>query len=134
MGKITSTAELREAIQLLEIERTDKLELLKAEANQVIQRLKPENIIANSIQNALHSTNLKENLIDGAIGLVTGYLSKKVLIGGGSNNPIKNILGNLIQFGVTSLVTKNADEIKASGRNFIKKFFSKKQNNPDEDE
>lgn len=128
MEKVTSTAELREIIRLLEIEKLHKLESLKAEANLVIQSLKPENIIKNSIQNVLNSSNLKENLINGAIGLVTGYLSKKILVGGGEHNPIKNILGNLIQFGIASLVSKNADEVKATGRDFIKSILSKKQN------
>lgn len=126
MTTIKTTAELREAIRLLEIDRANKLELLKVEVNVVVQKLKPENIIKNSIQNALDSSNLKDSLINGAIGLITGYLSKKVVFGGGDNNPIKNILGNLIQFGVTTLVSKNAEEVKATGRNFIKSLLSKK--------
>ena len=126
MTNIKTTADLREAIQLLEIDRANKLELLKVEINVVVQKLKPENIIKNSIQSALNSSNLKDSLINGAIGLVTGYLSKKAILGGGDNNPIKNILGNLIQFGVTTLVSKNADEVKATGRNFIKSLLSKK--------
>lgn len=126
MEKITSTAELKEAIRLLEMEKANKLEVLKVEANLLVQSLKPENIIKNSIQNVLNSSNLKESLINGAISLVTGYLSKKVLVGGGEHNPIKNILGNLIQFGITSLVSKNADEVRATGRNFIKSILSKK--------
>lgn len=126
MTTIKTTAELREAIRLLEIDRANKLELLKVEVNSVVQSLKPANIIKSSIQNALDSSNLKDSLINGAIGLITGYLSKKAVLGGGDNNPIKNILGNLIQFGVTTLVSKNAEEVKATGRNFIKSLLSKK--------
>lgn len=126
MATIQTSAELREAIRLLEIDRDKKLELLKVEVNAVVQGLKPENIIKNSIKNALESSNLKDSLINGALGLITGYLSKKVVLGGGDNNPIKNILGNLIQFGVTALVSKNADEVKSTGRDFIKSLLSKK--------
>lgn len=126
MAKITTSAELREAIRLLEIDREKKLELLKGEVNAVAQSLKPGNIIKGAIQNALDSPNLKDTLINGAIGLITGYLSKKVVLGGGDNNPIKNILGNLIQLGVTTLVSKNVDEVKTTGGNFIKSLLSKK--------
>ncbi len=126
MKTITSTTELKEAIHLLEIDRDNKLQLLKLEINVVIESMKPENIIKNSIKNILTSPNLKDNLIDGAIGLITGYLSKKLLVGGESVNPIKNIFGNLIEFGIASLVSKNADEIKSPVRNFIKRILSKK--------
>jgi hypothetical protein len=126
MKNITTTTELKEAIHLLEVDRADKLELLKMEVNGVLENLKPANIIKNSIQHTLNSSNMKDNLIDGALGLITGYLSKKLLTGGESGNPIKNIFGNLIQFGIASLVSKNADEIKSTGRSFIKSILSKK--------
>src|ERR1017187_2672458 len=126
MKNITTTTELKEAIHLLEVDRADKLELLKMEVNGVLENLKPANIIKNSIQHTLNSSNMKDNLIDGALGLITGCLSKELLTGGESGNPIKNSFGNLIQFGIASLVSKNADEIKSTGRSFIKSILSKK--------
>jgi hypothetical protein len=56
---------------------------------------------------------------------VTGYLSKKIVIGS-TNNPIKQILGYALQLGVTGVASKNADDIKSVVGGFISKIFSKR--------
>lgn len=126
MKKINSTLELKEAIRLLENDRAIKLEVLKLEVKAVAQSLKPENLIKNSIKNIIDSPTIKQDLLNGAIGLATGYLSKKILTGNKESGFLKNILGNIIQFGVARLVSKNAEDIKFKGYHFIKNFLSKK--------
>jgi hypothetical protein len=126
MKNISSSAELKEAICLLEIKKANELELLKSEVHIVLDKLKPENLIKNSIQHGLQSGHIKENLIDSLLSLAIGYVSKKLLLSGGDNNPLKNMLGSLIQVGVTGLASKNSDEIKSAGLGLLKNLFSKK--------
>ncbi len=126
MKKISSSTELKEAIRLLEIQKVNELELLKTEARTLLDKLKPENLIKNTIQHGLQSGHLKGNLIDSLLSLAIGYVSKKLLLSGGDNNPLKNMLGSLIQVGVTGLASKNSDEIKAAGLGLLKNLFSKK--------
>ncbi len=126
MTKIHSKTELKEAIRLLEIDKAKKLDLLKEEAHIILESLKPANIIKESIKNVLQSSTVKENARDGLLGLVTGYISKKLLISGGTNNPVKNIFGNIIQFGIAKLVSKNAAEIKIAGKGLLRSLLTKK--------
>jgi hypothetical protein len=126
MQKITTSQELKEIINLLESRKVEQLGLLKTEANIVLESMRPENIIKNALRNALESANLKDNIVDGLLGLAVGFLSKKILVGGENNNPLKNALGSLIQLGITNLVAKNADDIKSTGKSFLSNLFSKK--------
>jgi hypothetical protein len=41
--------------------------------------------------------------------MTTGYLTKKVLLGG-THNPIKRILGTILQFAITNIVTKQSEK------------------------
>lgn len=123
MVKINNSKELKEVIRLLEIDRADKLDLLKEETHTVLESLKPTNFI----KDVLESPNIKEAALDGLLGLVTGYVSKKILVGGTSSNPIKNIFGNLIQFGIAKLVSKNATEIKTTGKSLLRSLLSKRK-------
>ena len=126
MKNISSSAELKETIRLLEIQKVNELELLKTEVHTVLDKLKPENFIKNSLRQGLQSGNIKENLIDSLLSLAIGYVSKKLLLSGGDHNPLKNMLGSLIQVGVTGLASKNSDEIKSAGLGLLKNLFSKK--------
>lgn len=126
MQKISNSKELKAAISALETQKAEQLVLLKAEANVVLESLKPENIVKNALHKALDSANIKGNIIDGVLGLAVGFLSKKMLVGGESSNPLKNALGSLIQLGITNLVSKNADDIKSAGKSLLSGLFSKK--------
>jgi tRNA(Arg) A34 adenosine deaminase TadA len=77
----------------------------------------------------VNEPGLKSDLVSTAISLATGYLTKKVIIGA-TNNPIKMVLGTILQMGVSGLVSKNSDEIKTAAAQLINKFF-RKNDKPD---
>ena len=58
------------------------------------------------------------------MSLTAGYLSKKVTVGA-THNPLKQLLGTLLQVGVTSLVSKNSEGIKSIAGTLIN-YFSRK--------
>jgi hypothetical protein len=118
---------LNELIITMEKKHAYDLELLKEQFHVAYESLKPLNLIKSVFHDVTDSLEIKSNLINNAIGLCTGFLSKKLLTGS-SQNPIKKVLGTLIQFGVANLVSKHSDDIKSIGGNFLKHFLKLDKN------
>lgn len=126
MRKITSVSELKEEIFRLEIKQAHEARLLKEQFMITRESLKPANLIKSSINDLITSPDLKENILNTTLSLAAGYLSKKIIVGS-SQNPFKQILGTLLQMGVTNIVSKNSDGIKSAAMNLINNFLSKKR-------
>lgn len=102
---------LNELIITTKKKRDYELASLKGELHEVCESLRPFNLIKNIFHEATDSPELKNNLTDGAIGLGTGFLFKKLLTGN-SKSFGKKMLGTIIQFSVANFVSKHLDEIK----------------------
>lgn len=125
MKKITTTTELRESILLLEVKQEIEGVLLKEQFKVTYESLKPINLIKKTISELTSSPDFKGDLLNATLSLSAGYLSKKLVVGT-SHNPIKQLLGSLIQMGVASIVSKNTDGIKSVAMNIISHFLNKK--------
>ncbi|CAM4275311.1 hypothetical protein [Flavobacterium terrigena] len=112
---------LNELIVSTRNRRNYELESLKEEFHGVCESLKPFNLIKELFHDATNSPELKHNLTNGAVGLGTGFLLKKLLTGN-SKTFGKKILGNVIQFGVANLVSKHVDEIKTIGKHLFNRI------------
>ena len=108
MKKSNETDDLNETIALLEYRQKQELRILKEQFEVTYDSLKPLNIIKKAFNDMTTSSELKGNLINNVIGMSTGYLTKKLLLGS-SHNPFKRILGNVLQFVITNVVTKHTD-------------------------
>jgi len=128
MQNITNSTELKFAIQLLEIEQKAKGLLLKEQVLLAYENLKPVNIIKNSINEVTQSTNLIDNILGTTVGLASGYIAKKIVIGA-TGNFIKKIVGSIMQFGITKVVTQNPEAIKSVGQFLFQHIFPKKEHN-----
>ena len=126
MKKLTPQAQLQESILLLETQRANEEILLKAELKTTIESLKPFNLIKSSVGEFIKSPNLKENVLDASLSLVAGFLSKKIIFGN-SHNPVKQVVGDLIQASVTSIFAKNVDSIKSFTKGLAAKLSTKKE-------
>ena len=105
MKKKTATADLKETIALLKVREAQELQVLKEQFHLTYENLKPMNLITNSLKAATAAPGFKGTLVKAALGLATGYLSKKLLFGA-AQKPVKKILGTLFELGVASLVAK----------------------------
>ncbi len=137
MQKINSERSLMEAIIELENKRAYEGILLKEQFIFTYESLKPANLIRNAIQDISSSSELKDNLLNAAVGVATGYISKKIFVGA-SDNPIKKMLGTALMFGISNLVSKNPETIKSLGSQFFNMLktklddrFNKAVNNED---
>ncbi len=126
MKKITNALELEQEIAFLELQQAEDLTALKDQFRATYESLKPINLILNSIKDISSAPDLKGNLLNSALAIGIGYFSKKVWVGG-TINPLKQIAGTLLQFGVTNLVSKNGNDIKMGVLGFLEKLLRKKK-------
>ena len=111
MKKRNETETLKEAILVLKLKQAEYLLQLKDQYYYTYESLKPINIIKKAFGQMATSSEFKGNILSNVIGITTGYLTKKVLLGS-THNPIKRILGTLLQFVITNVVTKHAEKPK----------------------
>ncbi|MDP3557459.1 MAG: hypothetical protein Q8T03_08795 [Bacteroidota bacterium] len=125
MEKIQNTNDLKAAIIFLEIKQANEKRILIEQFKATYESMKPVNIIKNTIKELITAPDLKNNLVNTTIGIATGYLSKKIAIGS-THNPIKQVLGTLLQLGVTNIVSKNASGIKSGAISLLNTLISKR--------
>ena len=125
MNQINSITDLKAAIDLLEIKQVNEKQLLREQIKITAESLKPVNLVKHALSELTTSPEIKESMLSTVIGLATGYLSKKIIIGS-THNPIKQFLGFVLQLGVTGVASKNADDIKSVVGGLISKIFRKK--------
>jgi hypothetical protein len=123
MSAITNIQELNSAILLLENQMNQTEILLIDQYKLLRDRLRPVNLIKTTFKELFADRNFKKELLNTSIGIVSGYLSKKITIGA-TNNPLKKLLGGMLQLGVTTLVSRNGDEIRSQVQDMYK-FVSK---------
>lgn len=112
MRKLNQTDLLNEAITILKFKQKEDFNNLKLQFELTYDSLKPVNILKNAIIDMTSVPDLKSNFASNVIGLATGYLSKKVLLGG-SHNPIKRILGTVLQFVITNVIAKQSNPFQS---------------------
>jgi hypothetical protein len=124
MKSIDTSVALRNRIAELEIEiQSDKKEL-KTHMSEFARGFKPGHLIKHSLKEIVSSPELKNNLINTAIGIATGFIARKMLVGN-SKNPIKKLVGKLTEVSVANKVGNNADGIRSLGSMLLKKLFHK---------
>ncbi|MFH2144171.1 MAG: hypothetical protein ABIJ97_17220 [Bacteroidota bacterium] len=128
MQNITTTTELKKAIQVLEIEQAIQGQLFIDQFNLTYESLKPINLIKSTIKEISSSPILVDNLL----GVASGYLTKKIIVGG-SENIIRKLIGTVLQVGVSKLVSRHPESIKSVGQFIYQQIFSKKETNTDND-
>jgi len=125
MENITCAAELKLAISEKQFEQEVQGELLKEEFLNAVNSLKPVNIIKSTLSEITSSPYLIENMLGAVVGLVGGFVSKKIAIGT-SHNIFRKIMGSALQFGVTNLVAQHPEAIKNAGSLIFRNIFHKK--------
>jgi hypothetical protein len=128
MQNISSSSELKNAIRLLEVEQAEAGLIFKEHLRLTVKSFRPVNLLASTLGDVAKSPYLVDNILGTAMGLATGYFSKKIFIGESANR-IKKIIGSILQFGITSVVAQNSDSIKTFGQSLLQHFFRRKEIN-----
>jgi len=130
MAKQTAVESLKESIRLLEIQQAEEGKILKEQFKITYESLKLVNLVKSSLKELTDSVEIKNSLFESIVSIVTGYLTKKLMINS-TSNPFKKILGALIQLGVTNLVAKNAETIRIYITELIDRFLHPKEKVPE---
>jgi hypothetical protein len=128
MQNITSSAALKDAIQLLEVEQEIKGQLLKEQLYIAYESLKPLNLLKHTLKEITSSPYMIDNISGGVMGLVSGFLSRKIFVGA-SGNLIRKLIGSILQFGITNVVAQNSSVIRSLGQALFHYFFRKNELN-----
>jgi hypothetical protein len=104
--------------------------LLKVKENffRTYESLKPINLITSIMDEVTSSPYLTNNIVDTAIGLTAGYISRKAVVKE-SDGILRKLFGTVLQFGVTNLVAQNPESIKSFGKFILHHIFRKKETN-----
>ncbi len=128
MQNITSITELKDAIQLLEVEQGIKEQLFKEQVYLTYESLKPINILKKTLKEIGSSPYLIDNISGTAMGLASGFLSKKIFVGA-SGSLFRKLIGSVLQFGITNVVAQNSNIIKSVGQAIFQHFLRKREMN-----
>jgi hypothetical protein len=123
---ITTEAELNEAIAALERKADFQKQELKEQFSATMENMKPLNLIKHGLQSTFSGEN-KQDLLKAAIGVGSGILGRRLLVGKAGGNILRKIIGAALEFGVVGVVAKNAERIKEKGSELIDKIFHKKK-------
>lgn len=128
MGNITTRADLKNAILLLEAEQDIHLQNLKKQFSLTYESFKPAKLIENTLKDIASSPYLVNNILVTFVGLVSGYISQKAITGK-SSSKLRKLFGYLLQFGITNLVAQNPETIKSFGNFIFEHIFHKREMN-----
>lgn len=130
MTKPNAKEALQESIRLLEIRQAEEGEQLKAQFKATYESLKLVNLVKSSIKDLSESVEIKTTLLESIVSVLSGYVTKRLMVSSKSN-PFMKIVGLILQFGVTNLVAKNAENIRVYLTELIDKFRHPKEETPE---
>jgi hypothetical protein len=125
MRKIHTADDLKEVIADLEKKKEVEEAAMKSEFHATYETYKPANILKNTLSEVSASPKFRHNLLNVALGLGAGYLSRRLMVGRQAGL-LKRVIGTAVQFGVTSLIAKKgSDDDVTSKKGILKRIFSR---------
>ena len=125
METITTSFELRNAIQRLEIEQAYSSQLLKEQFYFVKENIRPVNLVKNAISEVVKSPLLINHVFESVLLLASGYFSGKIVLGA-TGQIIKSLLSPVIQSGIEN-ISRKTGMIKSLGKYLIQQVFHKRK-------
>lgn len=126
MTQPTAKEKLLDSIRQLEIQQTREGEELKAQFKATYESLKLVNLVKSSLKEVTESVEIKNSLFESIISVVSGYVSRKLMVSKKSN-PFAKIVALVVQMGVTKLVANNAEVIREYITQMIDKYLHPKE-------
>lgn len=118
-----ASASLKEAISLLEIKQAEELRLLKDQFFVAYEKLKPINLVKSTLNELSSSSGIRNRLINSMIGILSGYLMQKFILGS-KPGLIKKLAGVLLRVGVKAIVSKYAETAKTICLQLMAQFLN----------
>ena len=132
MQKLNSLQELEVHIMDLERKQKEKKAAITVEVQGFMESLKPANMLRKLFRSVNESPDLKSDMLKGAIGLGTGFLTNKLLLGK-VNGPFKAILSAVLPAVMTKAAVDVPEKIKENGLSFLANTLRKMKIQSSED-
>lgn len=126
MDNITSISELKDAIELLEIEQEVKVQQLRQQFQETYENLKPINLLKSAVKEISSTPLISSNLLGMTTGVGLGFLARNIVIGA-SGGVFRKIIGTILQFSVTNFIARHPTEIKSIGQLINKSLFGRRK-------
>ncbi len=133
MKKIDSVIRLREAITQLEHQQAAEKRLLRAQFQAAYDEIQPINLIKNTFKAISEKQDVKQDIINTAMGLGVSYLSKR-LLNDTSKKPSKKLIGAAVLLGIAVFVIKNPHTGKSIGVSILNNLLRKSRGQVYEEE
>jgi hypothetical protein len=127
MKKIKNAEELKEVIAELEKKKDIDEAAMKYQFQETYETYRPANILKNTLTEVSASPKFRHNLLNVALGLGVGYLSRRLMVGRQAGL-LKRVIGTAVQFGVTTLIAKkgsDGDSASPKKGGLLKRIFSR---------
>lgn len=124
MQKISSSADLRAAILQLESNQAEEGKMLKEQFQRAYESIMPINLFKSTFSEIANSQELKNDVLNAAVALGAGFVSKK-LFEGVSHSPVRKLLGTAVMFGISNVVAKNPEIVKSLGNKVLEMISCK---------
>lgn len=118
MSTLSNNERLQQAIAELETKRNVQGALVSEQFQQLRQQLQPANLIKTVVRDLFASPDVKTGVVDLAIGVTTGMIAKKVVVGQ-SHNLLTQLVGGAVQMIVTREVSQHPEGIKKMGKTLL---------------
>jgi hypothetical protein len=126
MQKISTHAALKIAIEDLQLRQEGDYIVLKEQLMDTYHSFSVGKIIKRAVTNAVSMPGLGNKVLSAAVGLTTGLVTKKLVIGT-TSNPLLKLLGLAVEIAVADKVTENSGKLKTLGKILLNKVFKKRQ-------
>jgi hypothetical protein len=123
MAKQNAVLALKESIRLLEIRQAEEGKILKDQFKITYESLRPLNLIKSTFNELIGSVEIKNSLFEAIVSIVSGYVTQKFIVNSKSS-VFKKVLGVLMQFGVTNMISKYSEEVRTFLSNLMERFFT----------
>lgn len=124
MAKISSSEELKQKIAELELRKVRQKAEIKEHFHEMVESVKPKNLIRTGLQSISEAPALRQNLINSFASLATGWLARKLAVPK-NDTIIKKTAGAAIQYGVTRFMATKGDSIGDVIGRFFRNFKKK---------
>ena len=108
---MTTEPDIKQRILELEEKQAREWDALKIQFKATYESLQPLNLIKSTIHDLAQAPEVQNDLLNAGISISAGYIAKKIAVGN-SDSVFKNLLGDLLQLGVTATIAKHPEEIK----------------------
>jgi hypothetical protein len=107
-----NTETLSLTILMLEKRREMYFDELKTHLEFSYKSLQPVNLVKTGIRELVGSPEVKQGIFSNLVGLVGGFITKKIIIGP-AQGVIRNSIGTIMQIIMTNLVSRKTASIVA---------------------